>query len=111
MLQGQERVMTRNIMQMDKRTALPLRIPKNGGGCTKRRPILDVHDVKQQKCRSAAHARAIAPRMHGSSGRSTRASTPLRARAIDSFRVLISVSYGPIGSLLPGGGGWWPAAG
>ena len=51
MLQGQM-VVTRCVTQIDKRTALPLRIPKNGGGCTKRRPILDVHDVKQQKVRS-----------------------------------------------------------
>ena len=41
MLQGRVR-------KIDKRTTLPLRIPKNGGGCTKRRPVLDVHDVKQQ---------------------------------------------------------------
>jgi hypothetical protein len=46
--------------KMDKRTALPLRIPKNGGGCTKRRPVLDVHDVKQRKL--AVHAREVAPR-------------------------------------------------
>jgi hypothetical protein len=57
--------MTRDAMRrekMDKRTALPLSIPKNGRRFTKRRPILDVHDVKQQRSQSSAHARAIAPR-------------------------------------------------
>jgi hypothetical protein len=42
MLQGRMR-------KIDKRTTLPLRIPKNGWRLHERRPVLDVHDVKQQR--------------------------------------------------------------
>jgi hypothetical protein len=91
--------------KMDKWTALPLRIPKNGGRLHEApSSFLDVHDVKQQKSLVAVHARARAARMHGNPVRSTRAQPRLRTRGRTrkSCRSGGSeVCYGPIGSLLP----------
>ena len=99
--------------KIDKRTALPLRIPKKRGRlheAPSNSGRSRCQTAKVSRCRARARIRA-AP-MHGSSGRSTRAHTRMRAHAVGSSRVVsVRCIYGPIGSLLPGGGGWWPAAG
>src|SRR5580704_4540122 len=49
--------------KIDKRTALPLSIPKKREAVARSAvQFLDVHDVKQQRFQSSAHARALAPR-------------------------------------------------
>jgi hypothetical protein len=109
---------------------------KMGGGCTKRRPVLDVHDVKQQRShRSRACPRSAifdaqvgkpdlrapfarakrAARMHGNPVRSMRAQPQMRTRerTLGSCR---SVSSGfklrahrvPPACVAEG---FWPAAG
>ena len=97
-------VVTRCVTQIDKRTALPLRIPKNGGGCTKRRPILDVHDVKQQKSQVSAHARDFAPRLctDRQVARRARRRECARTRSIHLGLVAFGVFTGP--SVPPA---WW----
>src|ERR1700722_17778225 len=93
--------------KIDKRTALPLSIPKNG-----RRLHEAPSNSGRSRCQTAKVsvfrpcARARAARLHGSSARSMRAQPRMRARAIDLSRVCGFWSlYGPIGPLLPVGGG------
>lgn len=79
----------------------------------KRRPILDVHDVKQQKSHVAGHARGFAPRacteIHVI--RHMRSRVGDGARSIQVWRVLavsLRAWWGPSCLLAEG---FWPAAG
>jgi len=81
------------------------------GYARERRPMLDVHDVKQRNSQNLPLTRANSRRAHA---RTVTASVWPRSARQRAFELGLFVGlrcYGPIGSLLPAGGGGWPAAG